>query len=73
MVVFLFVTMLFLKVRIAIQIMMNSLDLPKLHTIFFVYGHNSLEGDCGDDREVTINEYESYDNTLIMKSILTNY
>ena len=51
---------------------MNPLDLPKLHTIFFVYGHNSLEGDCDDDREVTISEYESYDNTLTIKSTLTD-
>ena len=48
------------------------LDLPKLHTIFFVYGHNSLEGDCADDREVIINEYESYDNTFSMKSTLND-
>ena len=43
------------------------LDLPKLHTISF-NGDNALEGDDGDDRKTMINGYESYDNTLIMKS-----
>ena len=43
------------------------LDLPKLHTISFD-GEGALEGDDGDNRETIINDYESYDNTLIMKS-----
>ena len=50
------------------------LDLPKLHTISFngsdlPYG-GVLAGDCGDNRKTIINGYESYDNTLIMKSKL---
>ena len=44
------------------------LDLPKLHTISF-NGDNALEGDGGDDRKTMINGHESYDNTLIMKSM----
>ena len=42
------------------------LDLPKLHTISFNDG--ALQGDCRDNRKTIINGYESYDNTLIMKS-----
>ena len=44
------------------------LDLPKLHTISFD-GWNALAGDGGDNRETIINGHESYDNTLIMKSM----
>ena len=44
------------------------LDLPKLHTISF-NGSRALEGDYGDNRQTIINGYESYDNTLIMKSM----
>ena len=42
------------------------LDLPKLHTISF-NGH-ALRGDGRDNCKTIINGYESYDNTLIMKS-----
>ena len=44
------------------------LDLPKLHTISF-NGWNALLGDNGDNRKTMINGHESYDNTLIMKSM----
>ena len=44
------------------------LDLPKLHTISF-YGKFALAGDDGDNRKTMINGHESYDNTLIMKSM----
>ena len=44
------------------------LDLPKLHTISF-NGSCALEGDNRDNRKTMINGYESYDNTLIMKSM----
>ena len=44
------------------------LDLPKLHTIEF-NGKNALAGDGRDNRKTMINGYESYDNTLIMKSM----
>ena len=44
------------------------LDLPKLHTISF-NGRFALEGDDRDNRITIINGYESYDNTLIMKSM----
>ena len=44
------------------------LDLPKLHTISF-NGKNALQGDNGDNRKTMINGHESYDNTLIMKSM----
>ena len=44
------------------------LDLPKLHTISF-NGWSALSGDDGDNRKTMINGYESYDNTLIMKSM----
>ena len=44
------------------------LDLPKLHTISF-NGWNALEGDDRDNRKIIINGHESYDNTLIMKSM----
>ena len=44
------------------------LDLPKLHTISF-NGECALAGDCGDNRKTIINGHESYDNTLIMKSM----
>ena len=44
------------------------LDLTKLHTIEF-YGKYALEGDNRDNRKTIINGHESYDNTLIMKSM----
>ena len=44
------------------------LDLPKLHTISF-NGGCDLQGDGGDNRKTMINGNESYDNTLIMKSM----
>ena len=44
------------------------LDLPKLHTISF-NGKRAPEGDDRDNRETMINGHESYDNTLIMKSM----
>ena len=44
------------------------LDLPKLHTISFNDNY-ALEGDCRDNRKTMINGHESYDNTLIMKSM----
>ena len=44
------------------------LDLPKLHTISFNGGY-ALQGDDGDNRITMINGHESYDNTLIMKSM----
>ena len=44
------------------------LDLPKLHTISF-NDDSALAGDDGDNRETMINGHESYDNTLIMKSM----
>ena len=44
------------------------LDLPKLHTISF-NGPYALAGDNRDNRKTMINGHESYDNTLIMKSM----
>ena len=44
------------------------LDLPKLHTISF-NGYGALQGDERDNRKTMINGHESYDNTLIMKSM----
>ena len=44
------------------------LDLPKLHTISF-NGEYALKGDDRDNRKTMINGYESYNNTLIMKSM----
>ena len=44
------------------------LDLPKLHTISF-NGDWALDGDYGDNCKTMINGHESYDNTLIMKSM----
>ena len=44
------------------------LDLPKLHTISF-NEWNALQGDDGDIRRTMINGNESYNNTLIMKSM----
>ena len=43
------------------------LDLPKLHTISF-NDYGALKGDDRANRK-TINGHESYDNTLIMKSM----
>ena len=44
------------------------LDLPKLHTISF-NDILALRGDNRDNRKTMINGHESYDNTLIMKSM----
>ena len=44
------------------------LDLPKLNTISF-NGTYALAGDCQYNRQTIINGHESYDNTLIMKSM----
>ena len=44
------------------------LDLLKLHTIS-LNGWYALEGDGRDNRKTIINDHESYDNTLIMKSM----
>ena len=44
------------------------LDLPKLHTISFNGGY-TLQGDNGDNRITMIYGHESYNNTLIMKSM----
>ena len=44
------------------------LDLPKLHTISF-NGEFALEGSIGHNRQTMINGHESFDNTLIMKSM----
>ena len=44
------------------------LDLPKLHTIAFD-GIAALEGDHRDNRKTIINGHDSYNNTLIMKSM----
>ena len=44
------------------------LDLPKLHTISF-NGWGALAGDNRANRKTMINGHESYDNTLIMKSM----
>ena len=45
------------------------LDLPKLHTISFNGDYGALQGDERDNRKTMINGHESYDNTLIMKSM----
>ena len=45
------------------------LDLPKLTTILFNESY-TLRGDWRDQRKTVINGHESYDNTLIMKSML---
>ena len=44
------------------------LDLPKLHTISF-NGSYALKGDGRANCKTMINGHESYDNTLIMKSM----
>ena len=44
------------------------LDLPKLHTISF-NDRWALAGDNRDNRKKRIKGHESYDNTLIMKSM----
>ena len=44
------------------------LDLPKLHTIS-CNDNFALAGDGRDNRKTMINGHESYDNTLIMKSM----
>ena len=43
------------------------LDLPKLHTISF--NGDALSGDDQYNRKTMINGHDSYDNTLIMKSM----
>ena len=45
------------------------LDLPELHTISFD-GDFALQGDSEDNLKTIIDGYESFDNTLIMKSKL---
>ena len=50
-------------------LIINILDLPKLTTISFD-GNNALAGNEDDFYKTTINGHESYDNTLIMKSML---
>ena len=45
------------------------LDLPKLTTISFNGGY-ALAGDDRDHRKTSINGHASYDNILIMKSML---
>ena len=45
------------------------LDLPKLHTISFNGKSGALAGDDRDNRKTMINGHESYNNTLIMKSM----
>ena len=45
------------------------LDLPKLHTISFNGDYGALQGDDRANRKTMINGHESYDNTLIMKSM----
>ena len=54
--------------RLFIFISFLILDLPKLHTISFD-GIDALSGDGRDNRKTMINGHESYDNTLIMKSM----
>ena len=44
------------------------LDLPKLHTISF-NGKDALQGGVLYNPQTMINIHESYDNTLIMKSM----
>ena len=44
------------------------LDLPKLQIISF-NGSYAIVGDGGDNRKTIINGHESFDNTLIMKSM----
>ena len=46
----------------------HKIDLPKLHTISF-NGCFAFQGDGGDNRKTIINGHDSYDNTLIMKSM----
>ena len=48
--------------------MNNHHILSKLHTISF-NDYGALQGDGGDNRKTMINGHESYDNTLIMKSM----
>ena len=51
-----------------ISISFLILDLPKLHTISFT-GEWALAGDGRNNRKTMINGHDSYDNTLIMKSM----
>ena len=46
-------------------------DLPKLHTIV-LNGEHVLEGNDEDENIITINGQDTYDNKLIMKSMLSN-
>ena len=50
-----------------ISISFTILDLPKLHTISY-YGSRALQGDNRANCKTIINDHESYDNILIMKS-----
>ena len=61
------VMLLYLKVCDDYSFSFLILDLPKLHTISF--DGYALEGDDRDNRKTIINGHESYDNTLIMKSM----
>ena len=45
------------------------LDLPKLHTISFNGNYGALQCDGEYNRKTIINGHESYNNTLIMKSM----
>ena len=54
--------------RLFIFISFLILDLPKLHTISF-NGPYALAGDNRANRKTMINGHESYNNTLIMKSM----
>ena len=47
---------------------LNNVDLPKLTTISF-YGGLALQGDGQYNRRIKMNGYDSYDNTLIMRSM----
>ena len=63
--------LLYLKVRddCSFLIPFLILDLPELHTISFD-GDFALQGDSEDNLKTIIDGYESYNNTLIMKSKL---
>ena len=50
-------------------LIINILDLPKLTTIL-IDGRGALFGDDDDNRITIINGHESFDNMLIMKSML---
>ena len=46
------------------------LDLSKLHTIVF-NGPHTLEGNDEDENMITINNQDTYDNKLVMRSRLS--